>query len=289
MPALIFASGPGTRLGLLAKYYPKALIPIVNEPIILRVIKGLERAGIKDFFIVVGHRKEEITGVLHDVEIIENPDFKKGSLYSLYSARDAIDEDFLAIPCDTLIEWKAIKRIIKSKKGIMTLGVTKNKGSTGLSIERGSLKGLVKNAEYYSTGVAFMKQEIFDIIATIIPRRTSLKDILEHCLKRDIEISTVDCSGLYWKDVDTLEDFLKANMDFLVGRKVGMGTIIENSDLENCYSIGRQCLIENSMIDNACIGDRAKIINSQIINSVIIEGSIIKNGQIKNSVVIKRG
>ncbi len=55
MKALIFAAGLGTRLRPLTDRMPKALVPVAGVPVLERVIKKLQAAGINDICINVHH------------------------------------------------------------------------------------------------------------------------------------------------------------------------------------------------------------------------------------------
>ncbi|MBI5358017.1 UTP--glucose-1-phosphate uridylyltransferase [Candidatus Amesbacteria bacterium] len=58
--AVIPAAGFGTRLLPQTKAMPKEMLPIVDKPIIQRVVEELVEAGIKDIIIVTGYHKRSI-------------------------------------------------------------------------------------------------------------------------------------------------------------------------------------------------------------------------------------
>lgn len=53
--AVLLAAGRGTRLGAITANYPKALLEVGRRPIIVHILDGLARAGIRDVTIVTGH------------------------------------------------------------------------------------------------------------------------------------------------------------------------------------------------------------------------------------------
>lgn len=55
MHAAILAAGRGTRLLPQSKHIPKPLVGILDKTIIEHTIRSLQKAGIKDLVIVVGH------------------------------------------------------------------------------------------------------------------------------------------------------------------------------------------------------------------------------------------
>jgi NDP-sugar pyrophosphorylase family protein len=55
MQAVILAGGLGTRLQSLYPDRPKALVPVLGKPFLLRQIEWLQRCGVSDFHVAGGH------------------------------------------------------------------------------------------------------------------------------------------------------------------------------------------------------------------------------------------
>ncbi|MEP3639677.1 MAG: sugar phosphate nucleotidyltransferase [Paracoccaceae bacterium] len=53
--ALILAAGNGTRLGDLGRSIPKALLPVINRPLLVRHLEVLAAQGVRDVHVVIGH------------------------------------------------------------------------------------------------------------------------------------------------------------------------------------------------------------------------------------------
>ena len=60
MKAVILAAGQGTRMRPLTDDTPKVMLTIANKPILEHIIVAASKAGIKDFLIVTGYRKDLI-------------------------------------------------------------------------------------------------------------------------------------------------------------------------------------------------------------------------------------
>lgn len=61
---VILAAGRGSRMGAVGEDYPKALLPVANEPLIghhLRLLRGL---GVQEVYVVVGHRAPDVVSAL---------------------------------------------------------------------------------------------------------------------------------------------------------------------------------------------------------------------------------
>src|SRR4030042_3831124 len=64
MKAMILAPGLGTRLGPLTEERPKALMPVVNIPIIARNIEYLRTFGVQDIAVNTHHHYQQILDYL---------------------------------------------------------------------------------------------------------------------------------------------------------------------------------------------------------------------------------
>jgi len=64
--AVILAAGKGTRMKDLTQEIPKPMLKVQGRPILEHIISGLTSAGIRDIFIVTGHRAETIEGYFGD-------------------------------------------------------------------------------------------------------------------------------------------------------------------------------------------------------------------------------
>ena len=100
--AVILAAGFGMRMVPINTEIPKALVEINGEPLIERIIKQLNEAGIKEIYVVIGFMKERFEYLIDDygVELIVNEDYtKKNNLHSLSLVLDHLSNTYV-IPCD---------------------------------------------------------------------------------------------------------------------------------------------------------------------------------------------
>ena len=65
MKAMILAAGLGTRLGPLTEERPKALMPLVNIPIIARSIEYLKTFGVRNIAVNAHHHYQQILDYLN--------------------------------------------------------------------------------------------------------------------------------------------------------------------------------------------------------------------------------
>ncbi len=58
--AVLLAAGRGTRMRDLTADVPKPMIKVHGKPILLRIVEGLQSAGIKDFLIIIGYHGDMV-------------------------------------------------------------------------------------------------------------------------------------------------------------------------------------------------------------------------------------
>src|ERR1043166_9540337 len=66
MRAIILAAGKGKRMKELTDQVPKPMLKWQGKPILEHIVRGLTSCGVRDVFIVTGHRAEVIESYFGD-------------------------------------------------------------------------------------------------------------------------------------------------------------------------------------------------------------------------------
>lgn len=124
MKAVIFNSGLGKRMGELTEHNHKSMVKLQNgETIFERQLRLLHECGITEFIVTVGPFKEQLIAAskaahLKDCNFtfVENPIYDKTNyIYSMYLAREYIDDDVLMLHGDLVFNKKLARDIIDSE------------------------------------------------------------------------------------------------------------------------------------------------------------------------------
>jgi choline kinase len=109
--ALLLAAGTGSRLYPLTQNAPKCLTIFNGIPILERLISSLNQHGFKRLVVVTGHLENCIRDFLGNqagnitIDYIFNPLYKKtNNIYSLWMAREYINESFLLLESDLVFD-----------------------------------------------------------------------------------------------------------------------------------------------------------------------------------------
>lgn len=104
--AIIMAAGIGKRMQPLTFSIPKPLVKVNGVRMIDTVINGLNKNGIREIYVVVGHLKEQFYAWAEGkdgIELIENPYYDScNNISSLYVARSHL-EDCIILDGDQIV------------------------------------------------------------------------------------------------------------------------------------------------------------------------------------------
>ena len=117
--ALLLAAGTGTRLRPLTRNAPKCLTEVGGRPILDRLVHNLRAKGIDRLVVVLGHQGDKIREFLRhkagdmQVDYVVNPDYRTtNNLYSLWLARQQIQEPFLLVESDLVFEARMLDDLL---------------------------------------------------------------------------------------------------------------------------------------------------------------------------------
>ena len=163
MKVIILAGGRGTRLSESAKNTPKPLIEVGSKPILQHQIDWLEKHGLDDIRLSLGHRSEQIIDYLKGkYEYVVEPEPLKTGGAIKFASKD-LDEDFLVINGDILTDLNLSEMIDKFKNSslpnFLAAYEVKNPESFGLIkieadkvvgfLEKPTTDSLDNNASHY--------------------------------------------------------------------------------------------------------------------------------------------
>ena len=100
--AIILAAGYGLRMVPINTETPKGLLEVNGEPLIERLIRQIQEAGIQNIYVIVGFMKEQYEYLIdtYGVELIVNREYgSKNNLHSLKRAAGHLDNAYI-VPCD---------------------------------------------------------------------------------------------------------------------------------------------------------------------------------------------
>ena len=236
MKAVILAAGVGRRLHAYTQHHPKCLLSIGDKTLLVRYLDELERVGITQVTIVVGYKQELIrdavakwTGSL-PVQFLENKDFERGSIGSLWVAREALNDDTVIMDADVLFHPSILERLVHSSHPnalLMDETVAQETEECMVVVRNNRVIALTKNMpdiyDEAGEGVGFLKlsgKDVPSLLCSVEQRMSQgLLDMEYEDALRDFFQSTSvgveKIGGLPWIEIDFQEDVARAQNDVL--------------------------------------------------------------------------
>ena len=236
MKAIVLAAGVGKRFKEVTAHRPKCLIDIQGKTLLERTLAALGVAGISQAVVVTGYRGEMITQQIGStcgrvqVKYVRNPQYEKGPILSLLSARDEFDDDILIMDADVLFPIAMIDRLIHSPHANCFLldGSAKNTGEEQMLLTRdGRVVNIVRGGsgdfDVIGESVGFLKVSRSDapFLRAILDELVAQgRDAIEHeeaypvfLSQRVVGFERVD--DLPWTEIDFPEDLQRAAREVL--------------------------------------------------------------------------
>ncbi len=132
MKALILNSGLGSRMGVLTSDHPKCMTEITaHETILFRQLKLISDAGIQEVVITTGYYDGVLVQYCNSLDLplrftfVKNPIYDQTNyIYSIYCAREYLDDDIILMHGDLVFENEVFDRILASQSSCMTVSST---------------------------------------------------------------------------------------------------------------------------------------------------------------------
>ena len=320
--AIILAAGEGQRLRPFTVTKPKAMLSIANRPILSYVVQALAQNGIRNIVLVVGYRREQVldylgSGEQFGVEITYvTQERQLGTAHALTQAKNVVENEFLVLPGDNLIEANTIAHFVATKPQAVLVKRGDSPVRYGVVMaDDGIVKSIIEKpresaSNIISTGIYAFTKEVFHFIGA----KVDIPDVLNDMIAQGKIINAEETVGT-WLDVVYPWDLLSLNDAVLhqiqpnlggtieagVSVKglvsVGKGTVIRSNSYitgpvvigENCDIGPNVCLLPATSIgDNVVVSPFSEISNSIVGNDVSIgSASIIQDSVIDKGCVIK--
>ena len=246
MKCLIIAAGEGSRLS--NKGDSKPLIPLLELPLIERVILNAKGAGITDFYIVTGYNGEKLRNHLdrfaqnRDLKITHliNHQWKKENGLSVLAAKKEINENFILLMSDHILDKSILEDLMQEKvaDGEIILVVDYNLKNKTVDIDdvtkvlvdnKGRIINIGKNIRKYNaydTGIFLCSPAVFKALEESSDNGDTSLSAGIKILAKQKKSRVFDIKGKYWIDVDDENAFKKAENILLANlKKVSDGPV----------------------------------------------------------------
>jgi len=233
MQAIILAAGVARRLAPLTDRTNKCLLPVGGRSLLDRMLEALAANGVEATTVVVGHDQDQVRAAAGSrrggmvVRFVENPEYRRGSILSLWAARDVlVADDCLVMDGDVLFPATFLARLIAAPaasallldRGFSDTGEEVKVFAHGDRVIALGKKVVPERWDVLGEGVGFFKcsrahaPEYVHRLAASIAKTgggNEYEDALNELVGR-VPVGWVDVTGLPWTEVDFVEDLRRA-------------------------------------------------------------------------------
>ncbi len=303
MKAMILAAGMGTRLRPLTRVTAKALVPVVNIPLIDRIIDYLHYYGVNEIVVnahyhhrkIINHFKEfNRSGVKLDVRVEQELLDTGGGIKNMedFWGRDP----FVVINGDTLtdIDLQQVYEAHIGAGNLVTMvlhdhplynNVMVDGEMNVLSVAPG--KG-IKDALAF-TGVQVMNPEVLELMPE--KRKFSVKECYLRLINSKRPLKGFFSRGHSWMEVGTIEDYMKANFYLLAGDSISKGPdsrLDSDCKVKDWAVIGEKSIVQgDALVERSVIWDNVIIRPGVRVSDSIITTGVIQETDIEKGVAVK--
>jgi histidinol-phosphate aminotransferase len=221
--AIVLAGGLGARWTDGGDVTPKPVRRVAGVPLVVRVLRTLESAGIEQAVVVVGHSGQLIKDAVRDevdlslsVTFVENTDYLKKNGVSVLAAAGYIDRECLLTMSDHLYSPELVRRLLAAELPAdgAALAVDYDiprcfdlDDATKVAIERGRIVRIGKELVAYDaldTGVFRVGPSLLAELSRLVEQNgdASLSEGVQALSRRGL-VTAVDVGEVRWIDVDT--------------------------------------------------------------------------------------
>jgi len=320
--AVILAAGEGQRLRPFTVTKPKVMLSIAGKPILNYVVEALAQNGIRNIVLVVGYKREQVfdwlgSGEQFGVDVTYiTQERQLGTAHALAQVEAVVENEFLVLPGDNLIEADTIAQFVAIKPEAVLVKRVDNPTRYGVvTIENGLVKDIVEKpkeakSNIVNTGIYALTTEIFNFIEAELDIPNALNSIIAQGYPVNVlETDGTWLDAIYPWDILSLNEAVLCQIPASLGGtietgvavkgpvSVEKGTVIRsNSYIAGPVVIGDSCdigpnvciLPATSIGDNVVVSPFTEIKNSVIGDDVSIgPGCIIQDSVIDRGCVIK--
>ncbi len=235
--AVLLVGGVGTRLRPLTYLMPKALLPVLNCPLISYELELLGRSGVPDVLLTTGYQASELRDVLgggenwgiHLTYVEEQPPLDTAG--AIKNAQELLAGDFFAFNGDLILDCDLaelacahresgalVTILLRQVEDISHFGLVQRDEEGFVTAFREKVDVDETGQRTVNAGVYVMTAEVLDYVPVGEPY-SSESDLFPALLEAGLPIlGYLPAQQGYWTDVGRLETYLAANHDLLSGR-----------------------------------------------------------------------
>lgn len=280
--AMILCAGFGTRLSPLTDELPKPLVPVGDRPLLAHILERLQRAGVTRAVLNVHHKPSEMLSAINSLPLMPQVVTETeilGTAGGVAAARHLFGSGPVILHNGDILTAPPVAELVARDRGGLCLAVSPRpvgRGSVGLDAAdrvvrlRGRTFGdEVRGADYI--GIAVLGERC---LGSLPDRGCLIQDWAIPELESGRSIDTLTTTAA-WSDLGQLEDYVRANLDWLGARPYALGA--------------GAAVAETVELDRSVIGAGAQIAGTGLLSECVIWPGARVEAPLRRAVVTSNG
>jgi len=254
MKAVILAAGEGKRLRPFTETMPKVMLPVANKPVLEYVFDAARNCGIDEIIVVVGYKKEVIMEYFKNYKGIKITyaiqDKQLGTAHALLQAKNKLNDSFIVLSGDNIIDQNSISKLIKdnSEYSILIKEHPHPSKYGVVFVEKAILKELVEKpkeelGKFISTGIYKLPYKAFEEIEELTSQGIyALSAVIQSIVEKEKAINTILAD--LWMDIVYPWDLISVNETMIHHIPSSTSGVVEKGvTIKGAVSIGKDTTI----------------------------------------------
>jgi mannose-1-phosphate guanylyltransferase len=298
MKAIVLVGGFGTRLRPLTLSAPKQMLPVVNRPMIERVVEGLGACGVTDAVLSLGYRPDAFTdrypgGTCAGVRLhyaVEPEPLDTAGAIRFAALHAGLDETFVVVNGDVVTDLDVgrLVELHRARGAEATIHLTPVDDPSRYGVvptdDRGLVLGFIEKpprdqapTNWINAGTYVVEPSVIDRIPG--GRRVSIERETFPAIVADRSLYAMR-EEVYWVDAGTPATYLEVNLDLLDGKR---------GKVENGVH-PRASIAANAKVLRSVIGSDVSIgAGAEVVDSVVMSGARIRDHAIVRDSIVGAG
>jgi mannose-1-phosphate guanylyltransferase len=305
--AVVLVGGEGTRLRPLTYTTPKQLLPVVEVPLLERVLAHLATVGVQEAILSLGYRPDAFVSAYPDATAagvrlsyaVEPEPLDTAGAIRFAAVHGGVDDTFVAVNGDVLtdLDIGALVAYHRRHDALATLHLTAVDDPSRFGVVPTDADGRVlafvekpppghAPTNLINAGTYVLEPRVLEHIPA--GRRVSI----EREVFPELAVSGSVygfASEAYWLDAGTPEAYLRAQSDLLDGTRPGAPTAGAYRLAEGVWAVGSP-RVEGDVRRWSFVGDAAVIdVGGVVASSVVGAGAVVARGAVVEGSVLLSG
>jgi choline kinase len=242
LKAIILSAGQGRRLFPVTRDLPKCLVPVDGDRSVLEAqLRVLAAHGVREAVVMGGYGIDKVerfaaTQAIPNlsVRVRYNPFFDQAdNLITAWLASRDFDGECILLNGDTLFESEVVRRLLASAPAPITIIVNVKPGydddDMKVSVERGIVRAIGKDLDPEEAqgeaigmtllrrdGPALMREAFEQLVRRYGQQRAYYTTAIGELARRGL-VRACSMEGLWWGEIDSLEDLESVRKAFAAG------------------------------------------------------------------------